>query len=265
MMNYFKYLTLLPVLFILFLGCKCTSALTKPVKEVNPTAKMDLYLLIGQSNMAGRAVLEPQDKDTLINVFVYTGLKDNLWEKAANPLNKYSSIRKKISMQRLSPAYTFGKEMAEATSGKRIGLIVNARGGTSIDLWEAGSEYYNEAVNRTKAAMEYGELKGIAWHQGETDAKKHATYLPKMKALIEALRLEFKQPNLPFVVGQISPDKPMRLNFNQMIMELLTIVDKVSVVSTENTSTVDSTHFDAVSQRLLGERYAKAMQQLLLE
>ena len=69
--------------------------------------------------------------------------------------------------------------------------------------------------------------------------------------------------NLPVVVGQISPDKAMRLPFNQMIMELPRKVDKVSVVSAENTSTTDSTHFDAASQRLLGERYARAMQKLL--
>ncbi len=80
-------------------------------KNVEPK-NLDIYLLIGQSNMAGRATIESQDLDTLNNVFLYKGINGNVWEKAANPLNKYSSIRKALSMQKLNPGYTFAHEMA---------------------------------------------------------------------------------------------------------------------------------------------------------
>jgi hypothetical protein len=46
-----------------------------------------------------------------------------------------------------------------AKSKNSIGLVVNAKGGTKIEQWLPGTEFYTEAVKRTKAALEYGELK----------------------------------------------------------------------------------------------------------
>lgn len=223
---------------------------------------LDIYLLIGQSNMAGRAEIESQDKDTLKNVFLYKGKVDSMWERAANPLNKYSSIRKNLSMQKLNPGYIFAREMAKS-SANQIGLIVNARGGTSINLWNPDSEFYKEAVMRTKTAMRYGILKGILWHQGESDVSEYESYLPKLLELIQSLRSDLGIPNLPFIAGQLSDDKPQRQGFNKMILELPKKMDNTGVVKTDNTSTFDSTHFDSASQRLLGERYAKEMKKIL--
>lgn len=225
--------------------------------------KMDLYLLIGQSNMAGRAPLELQDLDTLSNVFLFTSIENKEWEKAANPLNKYSSIRKKLSMQKLGPGYSFARMMRDAQKGNKIGLVVNAKGGTKIDLWKPSSEFYNETVQRTQKAMEFGNLKGILWLQGESDSNNYEAYLPKLVSLIKNLRSDFNMPELPFIAGQLSNDRPHRSGFNEMILELPTKLDYVSVITSENTSTIDSTHFDAASQHKLGERYAKEMLKLL--
>lgn len=84
--------------FIFFMLSGLSFSWSKPM--FNPqqpdedTPKMEIYLLIGQSNMAGRAEIEQQDKDTLKNVFLLTGIDGNEWEPAANPLNKYSTIRR---------------------------------------------------------------------------------------------------------------------------------------------------------------------------
>jgi len=268
-MSNFKSMVILSLLCIAFSGCKSTMEVVKATEDKYPGKlqpdNLNIYLMIGQSNMAGRAEIELSDCDTLSGVFLFTGMNDDQWEKAANPLNKYSTIRKDISMQKLSPAYTFARDMAESSTVKQIGLVVNARGGTSISLWEPGSEFYREAVSRTKDAMKYGVLKGIAWHQGESDASEYEGYTPKIAALIEALREEFQMPDLPVVVGQLSEDKNSRISFNQMITQLPAKIRKVGVVRTDNTSTIDDTHFDSSSQRLLGERYAKEMLKLLLE
>lgn len=227
--------------------------------------ELQIYLLIGQSNMAGRATVELEDSDTLEHIFLYTGIEGIEWEKAANPLNKYSSIRKKIEMQKLGPGYSFAREMAEFSENKQIGLVVNARGGTKIEQWAPGTEYYNEAVKRTKAALKNGTLKGIVWHQGEGNASNYKIYTTKIIELIEALRTEFNSPDLPFVAGQLSQDKPHRKPFNKMIKKLPKMLDDCAIVSTRKTSTIDSTHFNSKSQRLLGERYAREMQKLLAE
>ncbi|MEX0882963.1 MAG: sialate O-acetylesterase, partial [Cyclobacteriaceae bacterium] len=61
---------------------------------------LDIYLAIGQSNMAGRAPVPKDLSGPLDGVYLFTG-ED--WEPARNPFNIHSSIRKDSSMQRLSP------------------------------------------------------------------------------------------------------------------------------------------------------------------
>jgi len=238
----------------MFLSISCTG-------DTKNSDKIDIYLLIGQSNMAGRAVIEPLDADSLENVFLFVGKNDTVWEKAANPLNKYSTIRKRLTMQKLGPGYSFARKI-EKSSNKPIGLVVNAKGGTKIDLWAQDSMFYTEAVRRTKEAMQYGELKGVLWHQGEADASKYRKYTPKIIALIKALRADFGMPDLPVVVGQLSNDKPKRIPFNEMLLQLPNEIENTGVVTTENLSTIDNTHFDSKSQRILGERYAEEMLKL---
>lgn len=227
-----------------------------------PSENLDIYLLIGQSNMAGRAEVSGNDLDTLENVFLYTGIIGEEWENAANPLNKYSTVRKKLSMQKMGPGYHFAKSMKKKNADP-IGLVVNAKGGTKIELWMPGTEYYKEAVSRTKAAMKYGNLQGVLWHQGEANSSKPDEYPPKIIALIEALRVDFNKPNLVFVLGQIAEDKPNRENFNRMLLQIPAQIKNVGVATNDGTRTHDGSHFDAKSQMKLGKRYAKEMQQLL--
>lgn len=261
-----KYLMFLAVAFFSFyLGFSQEKKLIngEQQKEIKPK-NLDIYLLIGQSNMAGRAEVSGKDKDTIENVFLYKGIPGKEWEKAANPLNKYSTIRKDVSMQKLGPGYHFAKNIVKVYNQNHIGLVVNAKGGTRISEWKPGSLFYNEAVKRTKEAMKYGSLKGILWHQGEGDVSGFDTYTPKIINLIEAFRTDFNLPNLPVVVGQLSEDRPQRINFNKMIAQLPLHINNVGVATSENTSTFDGTHFNAQSQRLMGERYAKEMQKLYL-
>ncbi|PNW26475.1 hypothetical protein BKP44_16915 [Formosa algae] len=213
--------------------------------------------------MAGRAPIELQDQDTIPNVFLFTGNEEHPWEKAANPFNKYSTVRKRLDLQKIGPSYSFSKEMIKDNPITKIGLIVNAKGGTSIEEWKPGDTLYNEAISQAKKAMKLGVLKGIIWHQGEANAGRADAYMPKIKALIEALRKDLNSPNIPFVAGQLSSDKPKRIEFNKMILELPTQVKNTAVVTSEHTSTIDKTHFDSASQRVLGKRYAIKMKELL--
>ena len=251
------------LLFVSFLPCESSPVLVNQKFEKNQPQNLEIYLLIGQSNMAGRAIITEQDKDSIEQVFLFKGIENQPWEKAANPLNKYSSIRKSLSMQRLGPGYTFARHMAAFYPEKEFGLVVNAKGGTSIDLWKPGSEFYKEAIRRTKEALKYGKLKGVVWHQGESDASTYQTYMDKLLDLIKALRLEFNIPDLPFIAGQLSNDKPHRKDFNTMILDLPNLLENTAVITSENTATIDSSHFDSESQRLLGERYAVEMTKLI--
>ncbi len=230
---------------------------TDPVK--------DLYLIIGQSNTAGRGEIEDQDTVTLSNVYLLDSLGQ--WVDAKNPLNVHSNIRKDISVQGLGYGYTFAKLVQEATS-RDIGMVVNARGSSSINSWVKGASdnYFNLAYQRLEHAVNMPgvELKGILWHQGESDKSSTSTYLGKLEAFIADLRDTLNMPNLPFVAGQISQDHVENQNFNNMITGLPPQVSNTDYVESAGLETVsDNTHFNSRGQRMLGVRYAAKILEMI--
>lgn len=84
---------------------------------------------------------------------------------------------------------------------------MNARGGTTLSQWtkgEGGKGYYEEAVRRTKQALQYGELKAILWHQGCGDSKNTDDYLDKLAAFVENLRTDLGvDAEVPFIAGKL--------------------------------------------------------------
>ena len=205
--------------------------------------------------MAGRAPFTEQEAGVIDRAYLLNG--DNQWEGAKNPLNRYSTIRKGLGMQKMNPGYSFAKLMLELNGEVSIGLVVNAKGGSSIKQWAKGTKFYNDAVERTKAAMETGELKGILWHQGESDAKD-AQYLEKLSALVQNLRDDFGIPKLPFVAGQVN-NVPL---VNEQIAKLPGTVEATSFISSEGLKAMDRWHFDAASVKLMGQRYAEEIHKL---
>ena len=96
----------------------------------------DVFLLIGQSNMAGRGIMIEGDENVFDeNVFILDG--EGKVVPATNPLNQYSTIRKSMSMQQICPGFGFSKKLSQKT-GRKILLVVNARGGTTISQWMKG-------------------------------------------------------------------------------------------------------------------------------
>ncbi len=253
-------------ILVFLAGCTVTHdhAVDPATRIKVPTRGIDIYLLIGQSNMAGRAQILAPDFDTLQGVFLFTGDSLHPWEPAANPLNKYSTIRRELSVQQLGPGYYFAKTIMTNGFVKSLGLVMNARGGTSIDLWAPGTSYFNDAVLRARQARRSGTLKAILWHQGESDVKKYREYPEKIVTLINALRMELNLSDLPFIAGELAEEKINRAEFNRMLKETLSKVPYTSVVSSKGLTTYDSTHFDTRSMRILGERYAIATRSLIV-
>ena len=162
-------------------------------------------------------------------------------------------------MQQIGPGFSFAKKIAEKT-GRKILLVVNARGGSSVKEWIKGAEsrYYEEAIRRTKQALKYGQLKAILWHQGESDARD-AAYLDKLSGVVKCLRTELGAENVPFIAGELAYWRSTFLVFNDMIKDIDKVIENSAVVSAEGcTMLKDETdpHFSRDGQILLGERYA---------
>jgi len=248
------------------------SGLLGPVRLLSgkeSAAQFDLYLLMGQSNMAGRGEVEAQDTITDPRVFMLN--KAGEWVPAKSPLH-FGQAFAGTGM-----GISFGKLMAEK-SNQDIGLIPCAVGGTSISMWMPGgydkvtkTHPYNDAVQRARIALQHGQLKGILWHQGEADAsaEKMQCYSVRFDSLLMNLQKDLSVDirSIPVVVGELGrfyADKaPETKNFNLLLHSMVAPYPNMSVVSSEGlTHKGDSVHFDAASQRELGKRYADKMIEL---
>lgn len=215
-------------------------------------AEPDLvFLLIGQSNMAGRAPLEEDDQASLAGVMLLDA--EGKWEVATNPLNRYATDRKTVKMQRLGPGDGFARTLHEELPDQSIGLIVNARGGSNINEWVPGKPLYDHTLERIAKMKQKPKFAGIIWHQGESNAND-PEYLTKIIALVKNLRKDLQQPELPFVAGEVFGDKPVNSRLNQLPKNL----KGTAVVSAKDLTVFDGVHFDRKSQKVLGSRYAKA-------
>ncbi len=214
-----------------------------------------VFLLIGQSNMAGRAALEDGDDQPIPRVLL---LDDKgKWIPATNPLNRFASDRKVFSMQRISPGFGFAQAVSKAFPDATIGLISNARGGTSVEQWQKGQPLYDNTIKRLQAVKSL-KIDGVIWHQGEAN-RDDPKYLGKLQNVIDSLRADLKSPSLPFVAGEIYGEAPV----NDLLGQLPGKVSATGVASASSLKVFDKVHFDRQSQITLGERYAEQMLKLL--
>lgn len=213
----------------------------------------EIFLCIGQSNMAGRAEIMDEDLNVLENAFLFNDSSE--WEKAENPMNRYSTIRKDLDDQKLSPSWSFA-EALEA-EGKKVGLVVNAKGGTSMKEWVKGGTFYTEALNRALEAKKTGVLKAIIWHQGESNQNSTSTYTDLFKTMVEGFREDLGIEDLPVIVGEIGKWRESATNINNVLVDLKNHIPNLDYVSALGiTHLGDETHFNSQSQRVLGRRYA---------
>ena len=136
-----------------------------------PHEALHLYLLIGQSNMAGRGEVAAQDRQ--IHPCVSALDRSCRWLPAADPIH-FDKPGAGVGL-----GLTSGKIMAGHDPLVHVGLIPCAAGGSPISVWrpgctwdETGSVPYDDALRRSRLAMGQGVLRGILWHQGESDSKE---------------------------------------------------------------------------------------------
>ena len=150
-------------------------------------SRFHLFLLAGQSNMAGRGKVEPQDLEPHPRVLMLN--QANEWVPAVDPLHF-----DKPKIVGVGVGKTFAIDYANANPNITVGLVPCAAGGSPISSWQPGgyhsqtkSHPYDLALSRMKHVMTSGTLKGILWHQGESDSKPKASevYEQKLHELID--------------------------------------------------------------------------------
>ncbi|MBE6645192.1 MAG: sialate O-acetylesterase [Ruminococcaceae bacterium] len=220
------------------------------------------FLMIGQSNMAGRGNLADVEP---INNFRCYMLRNGRFLRMSEPVNPDRAIFGKGFTSGVSLAASFADEFAKEYKA-RVGLIPCADGGTAIDKWQPGTVLFDNAVFMTKLAMRSSSFSGIIWHQGESDCTSDESldaYKSKFVNFVDTIRRELGAENLPFIAGEISEnisenweigDRATR--FNRMLNGLVNEISHFGVASSNGlTLKDDGLHFTALSARELGKRY----------
>jgi len=242
----------------------------------------DLFLLMGQSNMAGYGGIHPDDPcdaadfEPQPGVLVLGGQASVrrersrgrcCWRPAAHPLH---------SNQRSAGfglGLPFALELRRQRPQRAVGLIPCAWGGAPIAELEPGTPLFGNALKRARLAARRGRLRAVLWHQGESDAVSEAlaaAHAERLHALAGALRNELGEPRLPFLIGDLAEFterqwgerdpaaarrwRMLRGGLRRVAAEL----PDAALVPSEGLEGVDAVHFGRAALIEFGRRYARA-------
>ena len=218
---------------------------------------MDLFLLIGQSNMAGRGDIV--DFTSVENVYSFD--EKNNWIAAKHPLH-YD----KKSLVGVGPGLEFARNIySKRMVDTPIGLIPSAMGGSKIVEWGKEGELYVASLNKTKLALDSGSLKAILWMQGESDSDDEVAsfnYGNSLIDLIKNYRKDLKNENTPFFICEIPEflipkEYPYVKIINNEIKRVQTELSNIFLIKNNNWKHIgDFLHLDTESANLLGKEIA---------
>lgn len=251
-------------------------------------ATYDVYILAGQSNMDGRGAvsgLSTPLSSPQIGQLIY-------YANPADPSASGESTVRSAGWQTLAPGFsvapgtrgnalpssTFGPEVSFVDAmriadptGNPIAIIKVARGGTNLNSdWSPTGFMYQGLITEVNSALQSlatggdaGVVRGMLWHQGESDTNDINNYQANLETLIADVRTELSDPLLPFVIGELGQTKPEA--FRELQATIAQENAGVGFVSSLGLNTPDNTHFDAAGQVVLGQRYAEQIGVLIPE
>ncbi|XP_065880459.1 probable carbohydrate esterase At4g34215 [Euphorbia lathyris] len=167
----------------------------------------DIFILGGQSNMAGRGGIDndkwngyipPQCRSSPSILRLTAQLK---WEIAHEPLDADIDVGKTCGV---GPGMAFANELKAID--RRIGvvgLVPCAVGGTKIRQWGRGMKLYQDLVKRANESVRHGgRIRGVLWCQGESDTVRREdaqSYKGKLEKFFSDLRFDLNIPSLPVI------------------------------------------------------------------
>ncbi len=218
------------------------------------------FLMIGQSNMAGRGDIGECDEIDNERCFVFRMTR---WQRMSEPINI-----DRTRCAEFQPGVGLAASFADSLSrhlNAPVGLIPCALGGTSIAEWEEGTPLFENAVFNAGLAMRSSRLGGILWHQGEDDCHPldERYYSEAFIRVMNSFRAALRAPKLPIVVGELGEnidpkyglgDAPSR--FNRLLSELVDRLPAAALASSRGVPLrSDGIHFSSAGARIMGVRY----------
>ncbi len=224
-----------------------------------------VFLLLGQSNMAGYPKAQAADKteNPRIKVLGFdacgaTGRVADQWDTAAPPLHECWNGA-------IGPGDYFAKTLIdEYPAQDTIGLVPSAISGEKVETFmKAGGSKYSWLMSRAKAAQDAGGvIEGILFHQGESNCGDPA-WPGKVKTLVSDLRADLGLGNVPFLAGELLYTGNCKQH-NSLVNQLPSQITNAFVVSAQGLAgdpadTQWNLHFGHDAQVTFGTRYAEKM------
>lgn len=240
-----------------------------PKIEITPTdipnkENIWVFVLAGQSNMAGRGKVEPAD--TIPDPRILSINKDGELILAKEPLHFYEP-----GMAGLDCGLSFAKTLLSSVPDHISLLIIpTAVGGSAISQW-INDETFREVPllsnfkKKIAIGKQYGTIKGVLWHQGENDAIKPETiavFQRQLQKLFKIFRKEIGNKKLPVFLGELGSFSVNNLKWqetNEQIRNFVSSDRHAYLIKTDDLNHLgDQVHFDSKGQRLMGRRFAQA-------
>lgn len=236
---------------------------------------MKAFLMMGQSNMAGRGDFGEVPEISDPRIFM---LRNGRWQMMSEPINPDRGVFPTGEYgihSGIGPAASFAEEYLKQY-GCEVGLIPCADGGTRISQWQPGTPLFDHAMMQAELAMRSSEIAGILWHQGESDSysiENIGRYADQFLNMIEAARTRLGAPDLPVIAGELGYFLPGYAGgkyrfygaLNRELHALQARLPRYAVASASGlTSRPDSLHFNSKSCREFGKRYFEAYREIVV-
>ncbi|MFO7370885.1 MAG: sialate O-acetylesterase [Bacteroidales bacterium] len=260
-------------------GSELMAFTKRPVNNLLPDTTFHIFLMFGQSNMEGQGAIEEQDRVTNPRVKVLQDLTcTNLnrtygtWYTAAPPLNRCWSG--------LGPGDSYGRIMGESAPDyvTTIGLVNASVSGCNIYIYKKGCPDgldensqgipfdcgYSWLLDLAKKAQQSGVIKGILFHQGETN-NTDPEWKNTVQQIVADLKTDLGLGDVPFLAGELLYEEygSCCSAHNIEINKLPALIPNAHVISAAGLPGSDVAHFTSASYRTLGERYARKMLDLV--
>ncbi|KAI4316667.1 hypothetical protein L6164_024623 [Bauhinia variegata] len=171
--------------------------------KVKVSAAKNVFILGGQSNMAGRGGVRDGKWDGNVppecksNPLISRFNAQLQWAEAREPLHADIDVGKTCGV---GPGMAFANEAVRARIGE-VGLVPCAIGGTRISNWTRGSPLYNNLVRRATESVKDGSgtIRALVWYQGESDTVREedaVAYKANFQRFILDLRSDLRIPSL---------------------------------------------------------------------
>ncbi|HMP85641.1 MAG TPA: sialate O-acetylesterase [Lacibacter sp.] len=198
---------------------------------------------------------------------------------AIDPLHHHQIVDSAIGF-----AWTFASLYADEylEKSRKVLLIpcASSASGFLNNQWNRGNPLFTDAIDRVNYCLKTypgSRIKGILWHQGESDVSFGDAYRRALDAMVINLRTAIDADDnqtIPFVAGGLVPylteRNPSFRIIDSIIRDLPLRVQKTAFADPLKPSvirkpddTVDAIHFNADGQREMGLRYFNSYKTLI--